>query len=259
MIKRIWRFLINKKIVPQRVQFVRYVDKINNTVLKDDSVKDLWEKDDTKVHESIEFGNIQRIAEYIIKVTNLKKTDTVLDIGCGDGLVDEWICDNVKKLYGFDFSSNKLEKAEKMNLEATYWEQSFLDVIDNGHFTEGRPNKIFAFSVTQYCVENDLKRYFENQIDALNSGKGYVYALDVPDVAKAYEYYHKIFPKVSRKVINDKMASKKKNAIFEDGSYWVDISYVKELLCDYNEIVSISIVEGLSAYRSSVIVECNKG
>lgn len=73
--------------------------------------------------------------EYIIEKTKsyLKSTDTVLDFGCGTGLVSNEISEIIKKVDAIDFSSKMIEiakaKAEKRKIQNI--EYSYTTVFDN--------------------------------------------------------------------------------------------------------------------------------
>lgn len=63
-----------------------------------------------------EFGNYVRNKHLI---TFFKKGDCVLDIGCGDGVVGEYLKDNLNlKIVGIDISKHAVEKAKKRGIDA---------------------------------------------------------------------------------------------------------------------------------------------
>lgn len=73
--------------------------------------------------------------KYIIEKTKsyLKSSDTVLDFGCGTGLVSNKISENVRKVDAIDFSSKIIEvaktKAEKRKIQNIEYSQT--TVFDN--------------------------------------------------------------------------------------------------------------------------------
>ena len=145
----------------------------------------IWENPDVKVHGNIWDDAIQKIADHIKKVMDLQKNDAVLDVGAGDGLVDEKLKNAVKSYYGFDFSNQKIGEARKRNPECEYWQQSFLEPISLSEYV----NKIFSNGVMQYCTPNDIKTFLKHQIEIISSFKGgMIVHFDVPDQDRAYNY-----------------------------------------------------------------------
>jgi predicted TPR repeat methyltransferase len=83
-----------------------------------------WDNCD-KMHSDTSEEAIQKIADIVIKELQLNRYDYVMDIGCGDGLIDEKIKHIVKHFHGIDFSEKQLIKASNRNPECSYEKASF--------------------------------------------------------------------------------------------------------------------------------------
>lgn len=75
----------------------------------------IWERYEVKVHGDISDSAITAMAACINERMELCENDVVLDIGAGDGRIDEKLKKYVKKYHGFDFSSQKLQEAKRRN------------------------------------------------------------------------------------------------------------------------------------------------
>ena len=93
-------------------------------------------------------------AEKIKFVANLKKSDVVLDIGGGTGLIASFISDYVKKIIVLDPSKKMMAKSKSNKIEKVYgtvqgmkFKDSTFDVIycvdSFHHFTNGHKEKNF--------------------------------------------------------------------------------------------------------------------
>jgi len=87
----------------------------------------------------------------------LKTSDTVLDFGCGTGLISNEIADNVKLIHAIDISSkmieiakNKAENRKIQNIDYTY------STIFDERYKSGSFDVILAFYIL-HLVENNQK------------------------------------------------------------------------------------------------------
>ena len=195
--------------------------------------------------------------DIINKELNIHSNDNLLSIGCGDGKLDKIIVDSTAAtIYGFDFSKEKVYASQKNNPQSLYWQQSFLEKIDTDI---NNINKIYSFSVMQYCAPEDLEKFFKVQIEFLKKQKAkkvVIFHGDVPDKDLAYVYYRMFRRDVVEKYKNNL------RLIFNDGSYWHDKENVKcvvDKICSlYNLNYSMQINEIPNHYRSNIILNIEK-
>lgn len=128
-------------------------------------MKAYWDDEQHKVHGDM--TNPEHYFSCIDEVLTFKETDSVVDIGCGDGRIDSYI--HVNNLYGIDFSSSKLSEAQKRNPDYVYHEQSFLEKIDL--VDDILYNKCFSYGVAQYCAPEDMEILLKNSIDCVLKNK----------------------------------------------------------------------------------------
>lgn len=227
----------------------KYILERNIAINKEVSYKkcnELWEETARKVHGDIGEKNISSMANRISQVLNLKDSDVILDIGAGDGRIDEYLKGKCKKILGFDFSASKVREAKNRNPECSYWNQSFLDKVQ----VKENIDKIFSFSVMQYCKPEDVKEFLTHQIN-ICSQKTTIIHMDVPDKSKA-KYFYKDFSQDLVELYKNDL-----RIIFDDGSYWHDLKEVKriaESLGARAEILS----DIKCPYRSDIVITVDK-
>ena len=209
-----------------------------------DKCNKIWENPNIKVHTNTSDGTIQQMADHIKKVMDLQPSDIVLDIGAGDGLIDEKLAKYVKTYYGFDFSKQKIEEAKKRNPNCKYWQQSFLEPIN----ITDKVNKIFSFCVMQYCNPKDVESFLKKQKDVISvqEGRGIIVHFDVPDKNRAYNLYRNFDRDIVDKYKNQL------ETIFSDGSYWHDMEKVQKICKQY--ACDVEIKPSACSYRSDIII-----
>lgn len=213
----------------------------------------IWEDPEVKVHSDLSEDAMMSIASYITMVLKINKADNILDIGCGDGRLDFYLKKQANELHGIDFSKSKLEEAKKRNTEVSYYEKSFLDNIELGGI-----NKVYSYSVMQYCKPEDIRTFFEKQFNLVGGVKSQdkmIVHLDVPDLSKALLYYKRKEPDISDDYIKENQ--NKLRTIFDDGSYWHNMNEVRNILSEWkDEIESVQINPARYwDYRSDIIIK----
>jgi len=213
-------------------------------------IKEHWESNQSQVHGDMSESSMQDFAKHIIHELRLGKSDTVLDIGCGDGKVDRFIVPKVKNLFGFDLSTKNINLAKELNPNVTYWTQSFMDKYQ----TEITFDKAFSLGVLQYCYTSDLKTVLHNSIDVVRKG-GLLAHLDIADRSKMHKLYllndffsypsSKLRQYIKHKLFRDKQ-------LFKDGSKWIDMKYIAKILKENN--VRFEITDSWAYYKSHLII-----
>lgn len=142
-----------------------------------DMTQDGKEVDDAQVHLRV---------SSILKNLKLIRTDVVLDLCCGNGLITKKISEFVSHIYAVDFSEELIEVAKKINNS----ENISYSVSDasNVNFTEfPEVNKIYIQSCLQYLVPNEAELLLHN-LSVLDNIK--VYISNIPDTKKIWKYYN---------------------------------------------------------------------
>ncbi|WP_208590230.1 class I SAM-dependent methyltransferase [Gracilibacillus suaedae] len=101
----------------------------------------------------------EQIYNTIIKrtKTHLKASDTVLDYGCGTGLISTELAEYVKEIHAIDISSNMIEiaekKAKKRNIANIHYSHS---TIFDKKYKEGSLDVILVFHVLHLLEEEHI-------------------------------------------------------------------------------------------------------
>lgn len=99
----------------------------------------------------------------------LKIDDTVLDFGCGTGLICNEIAENVSSIYAMDISTNMIEtaknKAKELNIQNVEFERT---TIFDEKFKVGSFDAIIAFNI--FHVLEEPQKYFQRLHQILKPG-----------------------------------------------------------------------------------------
>ncbi|MFA6715850.1 MAG: class I SAM-dependent methyltransferase [Victivallaceae bacterium] len=126
--------------------------------------------------------------DLIIKMGDLEKSDLVLDVGTGTGVVGRAIQPFVNHVIGLDNSAAMLEKGDWEGISIVKW-----DIADR-IFKDALFNKIFARMVFHHILEN-LDKTFIRCYDLLKDGGKLVVAEGVPpsDDPEIIQWYADMF------------------------------------------------------------------
>jgi ubiquinone/menaquinone biosynthesis C-methylase UbiE len=95
-----------------------------------------------------------KIFEYLsmLRMTKLKETDTILDLGCGEGTLSLALSKNVKKVVGVDINSELIEDArfKADELKGKISAEFYALPLEEMNFNEGSFDKVFSFSVIEH-------------------------------------------------------------------------------------------------------------
>lgn len=218
-----------------------------------DDTRQYWESLDAKAHLDISPSAIRSYVDRIEQVINFDKDSIVLDVACGDGLIDELIKKEVGSLSGFDFSKTRIDQAKERNPECDYWVQSFLDSYKHKGY-----DIIFSYGSMQYCKPSNAELFINNSIDAL-SDNGILAHIDVPDLSKIDKYFFR-----TKNIKNYAMGLArlikfnfhKDSLLWDDGTYVHDI---KKLEKDYSSLgYKIMVFDSRAEYRSHILIRKKK-
>ncbi len=95
-----------------------------------------------------------KVYEYgcMMKMTDLKKTDVVLDLGCGEGTLTLSLAKSVKKAVGVDTHSRSIEDArfKSLELKKKVNAEFYCERIEKLNLPTGSFDKVFSFSVIEH-------------------------------------------------------------------------------------------------------------
>ena len=125
-------------------------------------------------------------ANAIIKNLNLKKSDKILDLCCGNGMITKELASHVSHIYAIDFSRGLIETAKNNNKlsNITYMVGDITKV--NYRKFKGI-KKISVSSCIQYLSSKNLLKFLRRIAELDNV---LVYASNIPDKKKIWYYYN---------------------------------------------------------------------
>jgi len=116
----------------------------------------------------------------------LNKTDVLLDICCGNGLITEKLSGFVQYVYGVDFSEGLIEIAKSRN-KCSYLTYEVGDITKINLQKYSSINKINIYAGLQYISIDELQVFFEKI--RLHDMPLTVYCANVPDKECLWNYY----------------------------------------------------------------------
>lgn len=166
-------------------------------------------------------GFIQSIKE-IKNNLDLKETDTLLDVGCGTGIIALLLSSWVKNIKGIDISSKIIKRAGN-NCKGADNISFRVGDIRSLPYSPGSFDKILAYSVLQYLsTKEQLKQAFKEIHRTLKSGGKALFA-DNPDGDKKND-----FIKEAEKALSDNTQHREKTIMILRESLWFSAQTCKE-------------------------------
>ena len=114
----------------------------------------------------------------LLKFINLEKDDLVLDVGCGNGLLLDYIADKLSFYFGVDFSEDFIKAAKKRQEENKIKNAEFV-CKDINIFCKNFRNyfdKIFALDFVEHIYDEDFIEIFTSLHNSLKiGGKLYIH------------------------------------------------------------------------------------
>lgn len=128
---------------------------------------------------------MQRIASQIAFQLQLKPTDSLLDVCCGNGYVSKLLMPHVKEIYGVDFSENLIQEAQQL---ATLNMHFVLG--DASQFTLTQKfDKVLLYFSFQYFESYSLgKLVLQNLLKHAKPG-AIILIGDIPNQEQFFKYY----------------------------------------------------------------------
>lgn len=161
-----------------------------NEELNRQQLKDFYSTDYvSKFH--LEEEKQKRRLKRLLRFINLEKNNLVLDVGCGNGLLLDYISDKIGFYYGVDFSEDFIKAAKKRQEKNKIKNAEFV-CKDINIFCKDFKNyfdKIFAFDFVEHIYDEDFEEIFSSLHNSLKIG-GELY-IHTPNG----EYFLEIFKK----------------------------------------------------------------
>ena len=123
-----------------------------------------WENDDSTFND-LRYSFVKEFA-------NIKESNSVLDIGCGTGMLLKNI--SCKNKVGIDFSPRQIENIDP-SIDAYFLCGDFLDIEFNQKF-----DKVICFGILQYIKQKDVCKFIEKAISLANEN---VCFFDIPNLS----------------------------------------------------------------------------
>lgn len=114
----------------------------------------------------------KRRLKKLLQFINLEKNDIVLDVGCGNGLLLDYIFNKINFYYGVDFSGDfikvardRQEKNKGFNAKFIYGDINVFCKDFKNYF-----DKIFALDFVEHIYDNDFRKIFTALNNSLKIG-----------------------------------------------------------------------------------------
>lgn len=130
--------------------------------------------------------NFAIIVEYILKILQLKKTDVVLDLCCGNGLITEQLATQVKSVLAVDCSHELLNQ---IDLDCHSNIRTFQQDIRQLSLIDQKFDKIMIYAGIQYFSENEIIILVKKCYDLLLTN-GLLLIGDVPDRNRLWNFFN---------------------------------------------------------------------
>ena len=122
-----------------------------------DKMSAIWKNDDESVFSSL------------LDKIDIKESDRILDVGCGHGVLSNYLCRKTKEMVtGLDISGEMIKEAALLHegKNVRYINESFYD------FNDGKYDLIIIYNAYPHFVERDLFKESLNRL--LNKGGRFV-------------------------------------------------------------------------------------
>ncbi|PHR70581.1 MAG: hypothetical protein COA67_08120 [Lutibacter sp.] len=183
-----------------------------------------WKKywnDNTTLNIDNSIGQVQRkdiestllTANYIVRILDIRKSDDLLDVCCGNGILTQQIAKKCNQITGVDDSEKLINVAEKNynDINVKYISCNALNIfqsIDNKLF-----DKIYLqFSFQYFDKKKEGEKVISEMLKSLKPN-GKIFIGDIPNHDNFYKFYGSFMKKI--RYLKDKILNK--NSM---GKFW---------------------------------------
>ena len=180
-------------------------------------------------------SHLDKIANYILEKCEFEEGHSILEVGCGDGMILASIIEKRPdlKITGLDISSNQINKAKILLPDIEFYVGNFLETEINNEF-----NAIFSFSTFQYIKKEDVNIFNKKCLDlVVPSGK--VHHLSIPNRQLRRAYYYRNIKENNSTIVAWPLSLLRNlsSKYGKDGSNWHDPNYIKNSSSKYEVII----------------------
>ncbi|MDJ0617904.1 MAG: methyltransferase domain-containing protein [Calothrix sp. MO_192.B10] len=188
-----------------------------------------WQGLKTPLHQYDTNEHYQQYAAELKILFGNHMPSTVLEIGCGNGDLYEYLNFDRAKLYkGVDFSHSMLE-----NFREKYPNIDVECCDGSGYFDDQKYNLIFSNGVVQYFDDQMLRQHFANAKKMMNDDSYFVCA-SIPWKAQKFRYMNgELRVNHDINILNGYINSLK-NILKNQMGIWYDLSTIKKIAATYN-------------------------
>ena len=157
---------------------------IHHEYPKTDGRKDFWKQIKRTVNgQEVSPDDIKIIIKNVSKGLMLSKSDTVLDLGCGNAALASYFYKKINRYHGVDFSKYLLEIANDFFYisELTTFQELDLGVSPESIHNLQNYNKVLMYGVASYFSKRQLCKIFETVL-INNENVQRIYIGNVPNV-----------------------------------------------------------------------------
>lgn len=126
----------------------------------------------------------------LIQILELRPTDSVLDICCGNGLITSAVSEKCAHITGVDFSERLIQIAKNYfgKANTSYFKMSVLDINHDNLNSSQLFDKIYMYEALQHFKEEQFPLLLERVLD-IASNNCIIYIGSIPDFDKLWSFY----------------------------------------------------------------------
>jgi len=134
----------------------------------------------------ISIKQVDLIVSHISSILDLKSTDSLIDLCCGNGLITKRLSPLVKDISGIDYSEGLINAAQSFS-QSENIKYINSDILDLDRQYLSRFNKVLLYEGLQHLSEVQLSKL----LDLLNgiSNQSLIFLGSIPDKSKLKVYY----------------------------------------------------------------------
>lgn len=138
--------------------------------------------------DAINTAQMEEICAHISQTINLKKSDALLDVCCGNGLISSELAKKCKSVVAVDFSETLIKAAKKSHQQNNI-EYFIEDALTLSKSVDKKCDKIVLYFSFQYFNFNEGTKVIGELKKRLKPG-GVIFIGDVPNSSCFWSYYN---------------------------------------------------------------------
>lgn len=125
-----------------------------------------------------------KLMSHIYSMINLKASDDVLELFCGNGLITIPLSKKCKSVLAVDFSENLIDEIHSLRLENV---ETVMENVMKLDYSSRRFDIVIAYAGIQYLSEQEVAQLMTKIIECIKPG-GTLLIGDIPDVEKRWQF-----------------------------------------------------------------------